>query len=162
MIVWASVSSYGKTQVYFIEHGAPITSNYYIEHIIELPIKYDIPHLFPGDIQKKMVLHQDSAHGHVVKDTIFYMKEYKINVIMSHEWLPKSSDATPMGYSIWGVMKKRIQKHKISTLKGLKNAIKVEWQNLEKNIIDNALKCWTKRCRLIYYSHRSHIEHLLP
>ena len=108
-----------------------------------------------------MVLHQDSAPGHVAKNTISYMKEHNINVIMPHEWLPKSPDAAPMDYSIWGVMKERVRKHKVSTLKGLKNAIKVEWENLEQDIIDNALKSWAKRCRLIYYAHGSHIEHLL-
>ena len=49
-MVWTGVSSYGKTQVYFIKHGATITSNYYMEHKIEPLIKYDIPHLFPRDI----------------------------------------------------------------------------------------------------------------
>ena len=42
-MVWAGVNSHGKTQVYFIEHEATITSKYYIEHIIESLIKYDIP-----------------------------------------------------------------------------------------------------------------------
>ena len=79
-----------------------------------------------------MVLHQDRASGHVVKDTISYMKEHNINVIMPHERLPKSPDAAPMDYSIWGVMEERVRKHKVSTLKGLKNAIKVEWKTLSK------------------------------
>ena len=51
-MVWAGVSSHGRTQVYFIEHGATITSKYNNEHIIEPLIKYDIPQLFPGDMQK--------------------------------------------------------------------------------------------------------------
>ena len=84
-MVWAGVSSHGKTQVYFIEHGATITNKYYIEHIIESLIKYDILQLFRGDMQKRMVLHQDSAPGHVAKGTISYMKEHNINVIIPHE-----------------------------------------------------------------------------
>ena len=52
-MVSAGVSSHGKTQVYFIEHGATITSIYYIERIIQPLIKYDIPQLFAGDMQKK-------------------------------------------------------------------------------------------------------------
>ena len=47
-MVWISVSSQEKTQAYFIERRATITSNYYIEHIIEPLIKYDILHLFSG------------------------------------------------------------------------------------------------------------------
>ena len=66
--------------------GLNITNNYSIEHVLEPLIKYDIPHLFLGDVQKKMVLHQDSApSGHVAKDTISYMKEHNSNVIMPHE-----------------------------------------------------------------------------
>ena len=161
VLVWAGVSAHGKTQLRFIEHGSTITSRYYIEHIIEPFIKYDIPRLFPGDEQKKMILHQDSAPGHVAKKTITYMKEHNIQVITPDEWLPKSPDAAPMDYSIWGIMKERVQKHKVSTLNGLKNVLKQEWENLEQNVINNALANWAKRCRLIYYAHGSHIEHLL-
>ena len=161
MIVWAGVSLHGKTQVDFIEHGTTIASNYYIEQIIESLIKYDIPHLFSGDIRKEIMLHQDSAPDHVAKDTISYMKEHNINVIMLHEWLPKSFNAASMDYSIRGVINERVRKHKVSIMKALKNAIKVEWENLEQDLIDNTLKCWAKRCRLIYYAHGSHIEHLL-
>ena len=56
---------------------------------------------------------------------------------------------------------KRASTKSVSTLKGLKNAIKVEWENLKQFIIDNALKYWTKHCRLIYYAHGSSFEHLL-
>ena len=102
--------------MYFIKHRSTITSNYYIEHITEPLIKYDIPHLFSDDIQKRMVLHQDTAPGHVAKDTMSFMREHSINVIMPHEWLPKSLDAVSMDYSIWGVMKERVRRHKVSTL----------------------------------------------
>ena len=92
--------------MYFIERGANITSNYYIEHIIESFIKYDIPHLFLGDIHKKLELHQDNAFSsHVAKDTISLMKEHNINIIMPHEWLPKSPDAARKDWSIWVVVK---------------------------------------------------------
>ena len=32
-MVWAGVSSHGKIQMHFIEHGTTITGNYYIEHV---------------------------------------------------------------------------------------------------------------------------------
>ena len=84
-MVWAGVSSHGKAQVHFIEHEATITSDDYVERIIEPPIKYHVPCLFLGDIQKKRVLHQDSAPGHVGKVTISFMKEHNMNVIMPYE-----------------------------------------------------------------------------
>ena len=45
-MVWADVSTHGKLELRFIEHGSTIISRYYIEHIIEPFIKYDIPRLF--------------------------------------------------------------------------------------------------------------------
>ena len=51
-------------------------------------------------MQWKMALHQDSGPGHVAKDTISYMKEHNIDVILLHEWLSKSRDAAPMDYLI--------------------------------------------------------------
>ncbi|CAM2703707.1 unnamed protein product [Rotaria socialis] len=80
---------------------------FYLDSSQEPLIEYDIPRLFPGDMQKKMVLHQDSAPGHVTKYTSSYMKEHNINVIMPLDWLPKSSDAAAMDYSIWAIMKER-------------------------------------------------------
>ncbi|CAF4310124.1 unnamed protein product, partial [Rotaria magnacalcarata] len=90
VMVWAGVSSHGKTQVYFIEHGATIANKYYIEHIIEPLIEYDIPRLFSDDMQKKRMLHQDSVPGNVTKYTISNMKEHNINVIIPLDSLPNN------------------------------------------------------------------------
>ena len=86
------MSTHGKPELSFIEHGSTIISGYYIEHIIEPFIKYDIPRLFPGDTRKGMTPHQDSAPGHVAKETLTYMKEHNIQIITPDQWLPKSSD----------------------------------------------------------------------
>ena len=75
------MSIHGKPELRFIEHGSSIISRYYIEHIIEPFIKYDIPRLFPGDTRKGMILHQDSAPGHVAKEALTYMKEHNIQII---------------------------------------------------------------------------------
>ena len=84
-MVRAGVSSHGKTQVYLNEHGATTTGNYCIEDILETSVKYDIPHLFLIDIQRKMMLYQDSSPGHMAKNTSSFIKEHNINVIMAYE-----------------------------------------------------------------------------
>ena len=66
-----------------------------------------------------------------------------------------------MNYSIWEITKERVRKRKMSTLNGLKNVIKQEWEKLEQNVIDDALESYPKRCTLIYYANGSHGEHLL-
>jgi hypothetical protein len=89
------------------------------------------------------------------------LSENNIKFITPDEWLPKSPDAAPMDFSIWGILKERVRQRKVSTLNGLKKAIKEEWEKLEQDVIDRALREWAKRCRLIHYAHGSHIEHLL-
>jgi hypothetical protein len=75
--------------------------------------------------------------------------------------MPKSPDAAPIDFGIWGILKHRLQKRKIYTLSGLKKALKQEWQKLEQSTINKTLASWPRRCRMIYYAHSSQIEHLL-
>jgi hypothetical protein len=67
--------------------------------------------------------------------------------------MQKSLDAAPMDFGIWGILKRQLQKRKIYTLRGLKIALKKEWQNLEQNIINKTLARWLRRYRMIYYAH---------
>ena len=46
--------------------------------------------------------------------------------------MTKSLDATPMDFGIWGILKRRLQKHNVNTLLGLKQALKDEWNKLDK------------------------------
>ena len=75
--------------------------------------------------------------------------------------MPKSPDAAPMDFAIWGILKKRLQKRKKYSLECLKRALKDEWQKLDQAVINKTLESWPKRCRLIYNLHGSQIEHLL-
>jgi hypothetical protein len=99
--------------------GATITSRCYIDEILKPFIEYDIPRLFPGGERRKLVYQQDSAPGHTANDTIQFLKEQRISFVKSEERPPKSPDAAPMDYSIWGILKERVRKHKVSTLMGL-------------------------------------------
>ena len=107
VMVWAGVSTHGKTQLHFIEHGATITSRFYIEHIIKPFIQHDIPRFFPGGTEK-MVLRHENVSGHKAKETLAYMKEHKIQVITLDEWSPKSPDAALMDYSIGEILKEQV------------------------------------------------------
>ena len=75
--------------------------------------------------------------------------------------MPKSPDAAPMDFAIWGILKRRLQKRKIYILAGLKRALRDKWRKLEQLVINKTLESWPKRCRLIYNLHGSQIEHLL-
>ena len=66
--------------------------------------------MFPGNQKIEMVLHHDSAPGHVSKKSILFLIESKINYVKLKEWMPKSQDAALMDYSIWGYLKQELKK----------------------------------------------------
>ena len=88
VIVWADISSRGKTTLRFVQTGAKINSNYYINNILQPFLQRDVPRLFPKKGRMKWFLHQDSAPSHTPQQTIEYLKKYKINYITPEEWMP--------------------------------------------------------------------------
>lgn len=159
-MVWAGVSYYGKTSLFFINKGVKVNAKYYIHKVLKSFLKKDVPRLFPGR-ENDMVFHQESACSHTAKMTINFLIKCKMNYITPAEWMPKSPDAAPMDFGIWGILKRRLQKRKIYTMSGLKKALKDEWSKLEQSCINRTLESWPKRCRMIYFCHGSQIEHLL-
>ena len=120
----------------------------------------DVPRLFPDD-PESMVFHQDSASSYTARATIKFLKNNNVNFIEKEEWMPKSPDAAPMDFGIWGILKRHLQKRNVNTLLGLKRALKDEWNKLDQKTINKTLESWPNRCKLIYRCHGSHIEHLI-
>ena len=114
-MVWAGISSRGKTSMHFVQPGAQINADYYIDHVLKPFLSRDLHRLFPVGEEKKMIYHHDSASSHTPKKTIAFLNKSKINYVKLEEWMPKSSDATSMGYSIWGYLKQQLNKQKIET-----------------------------------------------
>ena len=98
---------------------------------------------------------------HVSKKTIAFLDASRINYVKLEEWMPKSPDAAPMDYSIWGYLKEKLNKQKIETLDQLKKKISYQWQKLDQIYIDKVLANWPKRIYLILKARGFHIEHRL-
>jgi hypothetical protein len=110
---------------------------------------------------KAMTFHQDNAFSYTSRRTLSFLKDHQINFITLEEWMSKSSDAAPMDFGIWGVLKRRLQKRQKNTLVGLKRALKDKWRKLDQETRNKTLKSWPKRCRMIENCHGSYIKHLL-
>ena len=143
----AGVSYRGKTEIRFIDKGTKVNSKYYCEHVLKPFLDNDVPRLFPDD-PESMVFHQDSASSHTARETIQFLKNNNVNFIDKEEWMPKSPDAAPMDFGIWGILKRRLQKRNVNTLLGLKRALKDEWNRLDQKTINETLESWPKRCKL--------------
>ena len=80
-MAWVGVSYHGKTAVRIIPKGVKVNSMFYIDNVLKPFIKHDVPRMFPGEQQKDMVFHQDSALSHTSKQTLTYMREQKLNFV---------------------------------------------------------------------------------
>jgi hypothetical protein len=153
-MVWAGISKRGKTKLYFVDPGAKVNSDYYISHILKPFLRYDVKKLYPdGDY----IFHQDSAPAHVSKMTCAWM-EPRMPFLKKEEVMPKSPDAAPMDYFVWGWMKRKLNKIEVHDMTGLKKALKKVWRQLPQEMIDNALKSWPERVHDIYKAKGHHIE----
>jgi hypothetical protein len=157
-MVWGGICSKGKTKLRIVEKGAKINSVYYIENILKPFLAEDIPRLYP---KNDYIFHQDSAPAHSSKITIRFLKDNQIKFIISEEWTPQSPDNAPMDYFGWGYIKKKLNRRKVRTLKGLKRALRQEWDSIPHEHIIKALKSWPQRCRRIYENKGFQFEKLL-
>ena len=155
VMVWLGISANGCTRVRFVTPGAKVNSDYYIKNILTPFIRQDIPKLYPnGDF----LYHQDSAPSHASKKTLKFLRDNNIPLITPLQWMPNSPDAAPLDYFYWGYLKNRLNKRKVTTISGLKKAIREEVKKVPQNVINKALKSWPRRCRQIYYNKGLHIE----
>ncbi|GBM65708.1 hypothetical protein AVEN_151271-1 [Araneus ventricosus] len=74
------------------------------------------------------------------------------------QWMPNSPDAAPCDYFLWGYLKNKLNKRRVSTLRCLQKAIREEVKKIHQEMILKALKSWPKRCKQIYYAEGRHIE----
>ncbi|GBM25994.1 hypothetical protein AVEN_223125-1 [Araneus ventricosus] len=155
IMVWMGISTNGITKPRFVQPGAKINSEYYIQKILKPFLKDDYCRLHPnGDA----VFHQDSAPSHASRVTQKFLTDQQVQFLKPQQWMPNSPDATPCDYFLWGYLKNKLNKRRVSTLRCLRKAIGEEVKKIPQEMKLRALKSWPKRCRQIYYAEGRHIE----
>ncbi|GBM42404.1 hypothetical protein AVEN_138755-1 [Araneus ventricosus] len=155
VMVWIGISANGVTKPWFVQPGAKANSKYYIQKILKLFLKDDYCRLYPnGDA----VLHQDSAPSYASRVTQKFLTDQQVQFLKPQQWMPNSPDVAPCVYFLWGHLQNKLNKRRVSTLRGLQKAISEEGKKIPQKMILLALKSWLKRCRQIYYAEDRHIE----
>lgn len=86
--------------------------------------------------------HQDSAPSHKAVKTNDFLARNNIDFIHSGEWIPKSPDACPLDYFMWGLMKRKLERKRVRTVKGLKRALVSAWNEIPQQTIQKGLMKW--------------------
>ncbi|GBM73791.1 hypothetical protein AVEN_122017-1 [Araneus ventricosus] len=157
LMVWMGISANGVFKPRFVQPGAKINSEYYIQKILKPFLKDDYCRLYPnGDA----VFHQDSAPSHASRITQKFLTYQQVQFLRSRQWLPNSPDSASCDYFLWGRLKNKLNKRRVSTLRGLQMAIREEAKKIPQEMILRELKSCPKLCRQIYYAEGRHSEKL--
>ncbi|GBM02422.1 hypothetical protein AVEN_60056-1, partial [Araneus ventricosus] len=149
VVVWMGISANGVTKPRFVQPGAKINSEYHKQKILKPFLKDYYRRLYPnGDA----VFHQDSAPSHASRITQKFLTDQKVQFLRPQQWMSSGPDAAPCDYFLWGHLKNKLNKRRVSTLRGLQKPIREEVKKIPQEIILRALKSWPKRCRQIYYA----------
>ena len=101
VMVWAGVTSDGRTPLVFIPQGVKINQMVYRETIIESILKPWAQKHFKG---RCWTFEQDSAPAHKARPTQDWCKKNCPDFISSAEWPPSSPDLNPLDYSSWSIL----------------------------------------------------------
>ena len=72
-----------------------------------------------------------------------------------------SPDLSPMDYFVNGIFKWKLFDHSASTLTGLKQVMRKVWLDLDQTKINNALRSWPKRVKLMIERGGLQVEYVL-
>ncbi len=72
-----------------------------------------------------------------------------------------SPDLAPMDFCVNGLFKWKLFDHAATTVAGLKRVMRQVWSNLDQSKINNALRSWPKRVKLMLERQGFQIEHVL-
>ena len=108
----------------------------------------DIKKLY-GKESGKVLRHMDSASSHTARKTVNWLNSRKLKFISKEEWLPNSSEFSPMDYFANGTLKKMLKERKYSTGRGMIKAVREEWGKIKREHFQNALTSWPERVNLV-------------
>ncbi|GBN98608.1 hypothetical protein AVEN_14864-1 [Araneus ventricosus] len=149
VMVWMGFSANGVTKPRFVQPGAKINSEHYIEKILKPFPKDNYCRLYPnGDA----VSHEDSDPSHESRVNQKFLANQQVQLLRPKQWMQNSPVASPCDYFLWGNLKNKLNKRRVSTLRFLQKAIRKEIKKIPQEMILLALKSWPKRCRQIYYA----------
>ena len=139
--VWAAIRGDGRL-IYRILDGIQYSHDY-----IQLLIN-----VFPEMEFQNSFLMQDGAGIHTSKEAVEW-----INWLWEDRWIglksprlefpPKSMDLTPMDFSFWSYIKRKISARKLDSIEELLNSIHHEMSCVPKKIIQNMCNNVAERCR---------------
>ena len=134
-MVSVGISKLGCTELIFVDPGAKINGQYYRDVMLTQHLLPTMSHI-SGNM---FIFQQDSAPAHRARETIELLSRDTPDFVGPEMWPPNSPDLNPVDYSIWSVVEQRGYQERIQNTDELRQRLLTVWNELERQIIDNAV-----------------------
>lgn len=155
VMVWAAITSIGKSPLVFIDQGVKMNQEIYQKKILESTLLPWATELFP---EQKWTFQQDSAPSHAATDTQQWIRSHTPDFISKEEWPPYSPDLNPLDFSVWGILESKACMKPHQSLASLKRSLKKAWADLPLTTVAKITDQFPKRLRSCIDASGGHFE----
>uniref|UniRef100_A0A8R1DTC7 Tc1-like transposase DDE domain-containing protein n=1 Tax=Caenorhabditis japonica TaxID=281687 RepID=A0A8R1DTC7_CAEJA len=104
-MVWAGVTSTGKTPLVFIDRNVKINAEVYQKTVL---MDNMLPWASQHFVGRPFILQQDWAPSHGAKSTKVVLDTHFPEYLEKDLWRARSPDLNPMDFSVWGLLESKI------------------------------------------------------
>lgn len=160
-MVVGALTGRGTRRLIRVPKKVKVNSDYYITRILKPLLEVELPKLYPGELSK-ITVHHDQAPSHISKKTALYAENLKAKLgitIMQKRDIPvKSPDVSPLDFFGFGFLKRQLFQRKPKTQDGVWKVLREEWSRIDQNLITKTFNSWKRRLRLVAARSGRHIE----
>lgn len=153
-MVWAGVSSSGKTPLFFVPQGITLKKENYVEFLEEKLLPWASAHFG----LQNWCFQQDSAPSHKANLTQDWIQKHFPDFITRDEWPSCSPDLSPLDYGIWSILEKNVCAKRHHSLQELQDTLVKAWDSVSLDIVKNVIDDFPKRLRLCVEARGGHFE----
>ena len=154
-MVWAVVTAIERSPLLFVPMGVKLNSEWYVSDILEGCLLLWAKQHFKDE---PWTLQQDSAPSHGSKFTQSWILRKIPSFISKEDWPAQSPDLSPLDYSIWSILEKRVCPTPHQTLELLKAKLMKEWGAIPQEMLHAACDSFSDRLKAIVKNKGSYIE----
>ncbi|XGW24168.1 hypothetical protein V3C99_005958 [Haemonchus contortus] len=155
VMVWAGISSLGKTKLVFVEKGVKINAEIYRKQILE---DAAIPWAESNAKNVNWTFQQDWAPADSAKKTLQWC-ETMLPDFWTKEVRPSNSpDLNPMDFAVWSILEQKACAIEHRSLESLKKALLEAWNEISPEMIVRILRNFRKRLDACIKAKGGHFE----
>lgn len=123
IMIWGCMASLGVGEMHICE--GRMNSEKYIA-VLEEVLHPSITKIYGDTNADNIKFQQDNAPCHTSATSMRYLKEHHDDLL---EWPAQSPDLNPIEH-LWGILKRKIREHSITSKQGLKQILQQEWNEI--------------------------------